>query len=96
MKLVNSIVVMKHQEHERQVIDTVLLVKHPEGINPVPLIQSALGGSHDISHIDWSLYFMHIQEADSWSVIDLSKSAVRNQVADPKLQSLAFHKWAIV
>jgi len=42
MRLVTSIVVMKHENQGAPVIDAVLLVKHPEGCDPTRLINSAL------------------------------------------------------
>ena len=45
MKLVNSIVILERDELGSQVIDLVLLVKHPEGCDPVERIRAGIGDS---------------------------------------------------
>ncbi|MFW9770160.1 MAG: hypothetical protein ACFFEM_15175 [Candidatus Thorarchaeota archaeon] len=47
MRLISSIVVMKHIHQGTQVVDSVLLVKHPEGCDPAQLINSVLGETAD-------------------------------------------------
>ena len=42
MRLITSIVVMKHMSEGMSVIDSVLRVKHPEGSDPVQLINAVL------------------------------------------------------
>jgi hypothetical protein len=43
MKLVNSIVILERDELGSQVIDLVLLVKHPDGCDPVERIRAGIG-----------------------------------------------------
>ena len=43
MKLIKSIVILSRKAHDKHVIDLVLLVKHPEGCDPIECIHAAIG-----------------------------------------------------
>jgi hypothetical protein len=43
MKLVNSIIILEREELDSRVIDLVLLVKHPDGCDPIERIKAGIG-----------------------------------------------------
>jgi hypothetical protein len=76
MKLVNSIVILEREELDSLVIDLVLLVKHPDGCDPIERIRAGIGeflmtqktgfDPSQIIPINWSDLFHKMQGWD-WS-----------------------------
>ncbi len=64
MRLENSIVIVKSREFKAQGIDLVLLVKHPQGIDPVERIHLAI---HGFLSSEAGQQILEVQPEFSWN-----------------------------